>query len=185
MLSKTVGGYHVRIPRVLGGVVRVAGLVHEPHRRVVLYPVVEQVGHRRLDGLVVDWERAVGEADGGEEPAEPVAVDDKRPVAGDGIVAFGIGLRPVIRPLGRGEVGDVVADPLALLLVPPDVLLPLRPGFALGVGGGPVVEDAAVRGPGPAPLVGRQGLLRPGLASPGLVDTASVGAGVDPTTAGR
>ena len=185
VLGEAVGSHDVRIPGVLGRVVRVVGPVEEPYRRVVLDVVVEQVRDRRLYGLVVDRERTVGEAHGGEEPAEPVAVDDERPVSGDGVVAPGIGVGPVVRPLGRREVGDVVADPLALLLVPPDVLFPLGPGLALGVGGGPVVEDAAVRGPGPAPLVRRRGLLRPRLAPPGLVDAAGVGAGVDPTTARR
>src|SRR5215212_410312 len=185
MLGEAVRRHHVRVSRVLGRIVRVVRPVQEPYRRVVLYLVVEQVRHRRLDGLVVDRERTVGETDGGEEPAEPVAVDDKWPISGDCVVAPGIGVWFVIRPLGRGEVGDVLADPLALLLVPPDVLFLLGPGFALGVGGGPVVEDAAVCGPGPAPLVRRRGLLRPRLAPPGLVDALGVGARVDPTSTGR
>src|SRR5215210_4311757 len=185
MLREAVRRHDVRKPGIFGRIVRVVRPVQKLYRRVVLDVVVEQVRDRRLYGLVVNRERTVGEANGGEEPSEPVAVDDERPVSGDGVVAFGLGTWFVVGPLGRSEVGDVVADPLALLLVPPDVLLPLGPGLAIGIGGGPVVEDAAVRGPGPAPLVRRLGLLRQGLAPPGLVDAFGVGAGVDPTTTGR
>src|SRR5918995_3532012 len=185
MLGQAVSGHYVGIPGILGRVVGIVRPVQEPYRRIILDVVVEQVRDRRLDGLVVDRERTVGEAHGGEEPAEPVAVDDERPVSRDGVVAFGIGAWPVIRPLGRREIGDVVADPLALLLVPPDVLFLLGPRLTLGVGRGPVVEDATIRGPGPAPLVRRRWLLRPGLAPPGLVDAACVGSGVDPTTTRR
>src|SRR5215217_6273415 len=144
VLGEAVGRDHVGIPGVLWRVVRVVRPVHEPYRRVILYFVVEQVRDWRLDRLVVDRERTVGEAHGGEEPAEPVAVDDERPVSRDGVVTFGIGAGPVIRPLGGCEVRDVMTDPLALLPVPPDVSFLLGPGSALVVGGGPVVEDAAV-----------------------------------------
>src|SRR5215211_7571654 len=172
MLREAVRRHDVRKPGIFGRIVRVVRPVQKLYRRVVLDVVVEQVRDRRLYGLVMNRERTV-------------AVDDERPVSGDGVVTFSIGIWVVVGSLGRREVGDVVADPLALLLVPPDVLLPLGPGLAIGIGGGPVVEDAAVRGPGPAPLVRRLGLLRQGLAPPGLVDAFGVGAGVDPTTTGR
>ena len=54
--------------------------------------------------------------------------------------------------LSDREVGHVVARPLPLLLVPPDVLLALGPRLAGGVGGRAVVEHAPVGGPRPAPL---------------------------------
>src|SRR5205814_7218695 len=57
------------------------------------------------------------------------------------------------------EVRHVGPGPLPLLLVPHDVALALRPGPAAGVGRGAVVEDAAVGGPGPAPLRSDQILL--------------------------
>ncbi len=52
----------------------------------------------------------------------------------------------------RGEVGLIVADPAALLLIPPDVSLAIRPRSALGIGTGAVVHDAAIVRPGEAPF---------------------------------
>src|SRR5690606_33763985 len=60
-------------------------------------------------------------------------------------------VRPVVRALVRLEVDAVVALPGALRLVPPDEALALRPGAPLGIGGGAVVEHAAVVRPGEGP----------------------------------
>src|SRR5215208_2978727 len=128
-------------------------------------------------------ERAVLEANGSEQPAEPVAVDDERSVAGDRIVPGRVRLGPVRRRLGSLEVGHVEPGPLPVLLIPPDVFFPLRPRLALGVCGGAVVEDAAVGGPHPAPLGRDVVLLGPGLAAGSLVHAVGVDAGVDPTPA--
>src|SRR3712207_7763412 len=54
--------------------------------------------------------------------------------SGDGVHALRVCGRLVAGRLVLGEVGDVVAGPLALLLVPPDVLLALRPRPAVGIG---------------------------------------------------
>src|SRR3712207_3973372 len=77
VLGEPVGRHHVRVPGVLRRVVRVVRPVEEPRRRSVLDLIVEQIRHRRLDGLVVDGERAVLETDGREEPAQAVAVYDE------------------------------------------------------------------------------------------------------------
>src|SRR5205807_3034440 len=91
--------------------------------------------------------------------------------------------RLVVRPLRPREVGDVVAGPRALLLVPPDVGLPLRPGLPRRVGRRPVVEQAAVGWPGPSPLRRDPALVQARLAAGGLVHAASEAAAVDPATA--
>src|SRR5690348_5982044 len=108
---------------------------------------------------------------------------DERVVTGEAVGSAGPGLRAVRRGLGLDEVRRVDAGPRLLLLVPPDVLLALAPGLALGVGGGAVVEDAAVVRPGPAPLLGRRALLAAGLAVRRPVDAPGVDAGVDPAAA--
>src|SRR5205814_7007369 len=83
------------------------------------------------------------------------------------------------------EVRHVVAYPLALLVVPLEQPLALRPRPPLRVGGGVVVEDAAVRRPGPRPLERVQVLLPPRLAPRRLVPLVLVDAAVDPAAARR
>src|SRR5206468_2247048 len=73
--------------------------------------------------------------------------------------------------------------PLLLLLVPPDVALALRPRLAVGRGGRAVVEDAAVAGPRPAPLVGDPVLLVARCLACRLIDAVLVDAGMDPRPA--
>src|SRR5215212_329085 len=88
-------------------------------------------------------------------------------------------------PFRRYEVRLVYTDPLLLLLVPPDVLLALAPRPTLGVGRRPVVEDAAIVRPHPAPLRGHYVLVARRLAPSRLVYPLGVGARVDPTAARR
>src|SRR5262249_59305083 len=85
-----------------------------------------------------------------EAPA-PVLVHRERRVARDRGQAAGIRRRTVIRRPVSLEVGDVVAGPSLRRVVPPDELLPLRPGPSLGIGRGAVVEDAAIGRPRPCP----------------------------------
>src|SRR4030095_5004622 len=129
-------------------------------------------------------QRPVLEPAGGEQPAAPVDLHDERLVAPVALLGLASLVRPVVGPLGLGEVGHVQAGPLAGLLVPPDVALALRPGLAVGVGRGPVVEDPPVGRPGPAPLGRDRPLLAGRLAAGGLVDLAGVAAAVDPAAAG-
>jgi hypothetical protein len=135
--------------------------------------------------LVVRGQRAVDEADGRVEPGLAVALHDERVVARDRLDAG----RPLRRAVGRRllllEVGYVRAGPLALVLVPPDVGLALAPRPALRVGGRPVVEDAPVHRPHPAPLAGDVVLLVARLAAGRLVDAVLVDAGVDPAATHR
>ncbi len=96
-----------------------------------------------------------------------------------------IRVRAAARSAVDHEVGHVVTHPATLLLVPPDVLLPLAPGFARRVGRRPVVEDPPVGRPGPAPL-----RLAPSLAAVRhpvgrVVHAARVHPGVDPAPGRR
>src|SRR5664280_2143119 len=153
-------------------------------RRVRLLRV-ERVADRRLLRLVVRRKRPVEHAHRREQPSLAVGLHDERVVAREPRGAPGARLRPEGRRLVGHEVGHVVTGPLAVLDVPPDVLLALAPRLALGIGRGAVVEDAAVRRPRPAPVEGGEGLLTAGLAVGGVVDAVGIHPGVDPATPGR
>src|SRR5699024_2751927 len=145
----------------------------------------QRVADVRLRRLVVRRHRAVHHPGGGEQPATPVGLHDERVRAGQRRGAALARIARVVGSLGRPEVGDVPAGPRPGLLVPPDPLLPLAPGPTLGVGGGAVVEDPTVRGPGPAPVGGGLVLLLAGGAPAGAVHAAGVDAGVDPAATHR
>ena len=182
VLGQPVGGHHVReVPAAVEGVVR--PLEDGPDRVALL--AVEGVLDRRLLRLVVGGQRPVGEPVGRVQPAPPVGLHDERLAAGEGVLGDRVRRRLVVRPLRPREVGHVVAGPLALLLVPPDVGLALRPGPAGRVGRSPVVEQAPVGRPRPPPLGGHPALLRARLAAGGLVHAAGEAAAVDPAAAAR
>src|SRR4029079_8054120 len=103
---------------------------------------------------------------------------------GDGVLGLRAVGGPVVGPLVGLEVGHVLARPPPLVLIPPDEPLALRPRLALGVGGGAVVEDAPVRGPGPRPVRGHPTLLARGRAPRRLFRLAGEAAAVDPAAAG-
>src|SRR3954452_16058133 len=104
-------------------------------------------------------------------------------VAAERVLRLGVLGRDVARRLVLLEVRSVQSRPLALLVIPPDELLALRPRTALRVGGSAVVEDAAVVGPRPGPL-GRDVVLLPvGLLAGGLVDPVLEAAAGEPAAA--
>src|SRR5205085_8576643 len=82
------------------------------------------------------------------------------------------------------EVGYVLAHPLLLTSVPPDVLLALRPRLPLRVGRRAVVEDPPVQRPRPGPLGSDPALLLARVLARRLVLLVPVDAAVDPA-AGR
>ena len=177
-----------RVAAVARGVDRVVRAVPGQRRRVAADLGVEQVGDGRLERLVVGRHRPVEQARGRVQPALAVGHHDERVGAADRRHPLGVGLGAVAGRLVGREVRHVVARPLALLLVPPDVLLALGPRPALGVGRRAVVEHAAVGRPRPRPL-GRdpaaRGVEVAGFAAPRLVDAVGVAAGVDPAARGR
>ena len=145
---------------------------------------IEQVADRRLEGLVMRRQGAVLGADGSEEPGNAVGLHDERIVAGDGRHAGRAGRRPIVGRLARLEVRPVKAHPEALLGIPPDELLPLRPGPALGIGRGAVEEDATVIGPGEPPVRLERIVGTPPLACP-VAARLGEDAAVDPDAACR
>src|ERR671930_2612592 len=96
--------------------------------------------------------RPVDDPGGREQPRPSVRLQDEGVVAPNRLLGAGVVRREVIRALVRLEIGDVLARPRALLVVPPDVLLALGPRPPVRIGGRAVVDDAAVGPPTPRPL---------------------------------
>src|SRR5207237_10421810 len=117
------------------------------------------------------------------EPAPTVGLHDEGLVTAERVLGDSLRRGLVVGSLGPREVGHVVPGPLALLLVPPDVGLALRPGPSGGVGRLTVVEKAPVGRPGPPPLGRNPALVEAGLAARGLVRAAGEAAAVDPAAA--
>src|ERR1044072_3278717 len=114
---------------------------------------------RRFVRLVVGRHRPVFEPLGCEQPAPAVGLHDERVVAADGGLGPCIVGRLVARWVVLLDGPAVEAGPLALLRVPPDVSLPLRPRLAVWIGRGAVVEGTAGRRPRPPPPARDGGLL--------------------------
>src|SRR5579883_475598 len=92
--------------------------------------------------------------------------------------------RNVLRRFLLLEIGDVVAGPLAFLLVPPEVFLTLAPRPSERIGRGAVVKQPAVCGPSPSPLRRDPALPVSGLAICGLIRLVFENAAIDPAAAG-
>ena len=166
VLGESVGGGHhgeLGLGRVDQTIARSREEAHTRRTHVI---GIQQVADRRLEGLVVRRQGAVLDAAGGEEPGDAVGLHDERVVAGNRVHPGRAGRRAIVGGLTRLEVRPIEAHPEALLGIPPDELLPLRPGPALGIGRGAVKEDATVIGPGESPvrlewIVGSLALARP------------------------
>ncbi len=131
-------------------------------------------------------QRAIDQARLRVDPAQAVGVQDERVVARDGRHPRRVLGRAVVRRLVGLEVGVVAQRvPPALLGVPPDVALALRPRVAVRVGRRAVVEDPPVGRPRPAPLVGDPVLLAARLPARRPVDAVGVDPRVDPRAAAR
>ena len=160
VLGQPIGGEDEREAVAVGVVVVLVAWAREPLASWIRPLAVEPIGERRLLRFEVGRERSVDQAGRCVQPGAAVGLHDERVFAGDHVLGLGALRRHVVRVLGRLEVGDVVARPLLFALVPPHVALALRPGPALRVGGGAVVEDAPVRRPCPSPLRRHPRLLR-------------------------
>src|SRR3954447_11900732 len=183
MFGQPVAGHdeRIRVPIV----VLVVRAVEDLARRVLAL-LVEPILEWRFLRLVVRRHRTVDEPRRREEPAQAVRVQDEGAASVERLHAGGAARGVVVGRLVRLEV-RLVAEPgpLLLLLVPPDVLLALRPRLALWVGRCPVVEDASVAGPGPTPVRGDPVLLPVRPLARRLVDRMLVDPGMDPRAAGR
>src|SRR5713226_525153 len=128
------------------------------HYRIVRLRRMKGVVNRTFDRFVEFGERSIGK---GRERAKdsPYAfrIHDERDHV---IFRLGIDL----------EVGHVVANPLLQVCVPPDLFSRWIPGLAVHVARRAIVEDAAIRRPGPAPsrMYTQTRRIR-GIASGGLI----------------
>src|SRR5215213_3654794 len=167
-----------------GGVVGIV-VAGEPLAHRVRPLIIDGVLEGRFVRLVVSWEGSVGEACGHEDPPSSLRLHNEGAIAPDGILRDGVVWWLVVGAFGRAEVRHVVAGPLSLLFVPPDVFLLVGPGLAFGIGRGAVVDNAAVHRPRPRPLGGHPVLLGVWFAAGGLVGLVGVDASVDPAPARR
>ena len=108
--------------------------------RIIRLLRVQRIGDRAFDRLVVFGKRPVRErGERREDAAHALRIHDERP--------------HVIRRVRIGfEVGNVIADPLLLRLVPPDLSAVGIPGLAGRIARGAVVHHAAIRRPRPRPV---------------------------------
>ena len=115
-------------------------------------PGIEEVAHRRLDGLVVGGQRPVPDGARREEPSHSVGLHDERMVARNRLHPRRAGRRPVVRRNLGVKIRLVGANPPARSWIPPDQLLSFGPWTPFRVRRGAVVEDAAIERPGEAPF---------------------------------
>src|SRR3984893_4675149 len=100
---------------------------------------MQHVVHRAFYRLVEFGERSVGKRrERAKDSSYALRIHDERAHM---IFRLGVDL----------EVGHVVANPFLLAFVPPDLFSRWIPGLAVHIARGAIVEDAAIRRPGPAP----------------------------------
>src|SRR6202023_605087 len=134
---------------------------------------MEWIVNRTFDRFVVFRERSIGKGpERRKDSPYALRVHDER-----AHVIFWLGIDL--------EVHHVVADPFLLLFVPPDLFSRWIPGLAVNVGRRAIVNDAAIRRPGPAPSrMHTQTRRSGGIASGRLIAGFGEGAGVNPVAAG-
>src|SRR5258707_14265648 len=89
---------------------------------------------------------------GSKEPAFAVRLHDERIAAGNGVHACCARGWYIIWRFSHRKIRYIHANPFLLLLIPPDVLLALRPWSTLRIGRGTVVQLTPVVGPRMTPL---------------------------------
>src|SRR5579875_2667458 len=152
MLRQAVSGDDDRIVLIPNGCETIELPILEVDRGRIALLLVERVMYGRLRWLVVRWQRPILHPLWREEPAPAIRLHNEGIAARNSVHARRVGWRRIVGSLVQREIGNVVARPLFLFRVPPDVLLALRPGAALRIRRCTVVEDAPVGGPGEAPL---------------------------------
>src|SRR5579884_3559549 len=107
---------------------------------------------------------------------------DERLVSSNRLHTFRSGLRTVIGSQVFLEVRNILASPLALVLVPPDQLLAFAPRLAIRTRRCAVVQDATIRRPREAPSVAEIIVRLAHVRD--VVSRFGMNAGIDPATAG-
>src|ERR1700719_1548224 len=172
-LGQSVGRADNRVT-VLGGAVFVVRGFETLDHRIVRLLRMEKIVNRTFDRFVVLGERSIGKGrERRKDSTYALRVHDER-----AHVIFWLGIDL--------EVRHVVADPFLLFFVPPDLFSRWIPGLAVNVTRRAIVEDAAIRRPGPAPSrMHTQTRRIGGIASRRLIAGFGEGAGVNPVAARR
>src|SRR6202051_3667301 len=158
---------------VLGRAVFIVRGFETLDHRIVRLLRMDSIVYLVFDRFVVLGERSIGKGrERRKDSAYALRVHDER-----AHVIFWLGIDL--------EVDHVVADPFLLLFVPPDLFPRWIPGLAVNVTRRAIVEDAAIRRPGPAPSRMHTRTRRiGGIASRRLIAGFGEGAGVNPVAAG-
>src|SRR3954465_733481 len=108
--------------------------------------------YRSLRCFVMCRERTILESFGRKEPASPIRFHNERIAACNRIHPGCAGLWRIVGRLIERKIRDIIAGPLFLLFIPPDILLALGPGTPLWICRRTIIEDTPVGGPRVAPL---------------------------------
>src|SRR5437660_7787238 len=118
----------------------------------ILSLVVQQIGNRRFDWLIMQRQWPIDGPRRSIQPALAIRFHDERAIAPERVHAGGILLWLVVGRLFGIEIRIVQAGPFLLLFVPPDISLPLGPGLTFRIGGRAVVHHASIVWPGESPI---------------------------------
>src|SRR5579885_1082224 len=152
MLGQTIGGDNNRlvlVPNWRECIILAIPIIMG--YRVTLL-LVERVMHRRFGWLIMCGQRPILQPLRRKQPSPTVRFHDKGIAAGDRIHALCAWRRRVIGCFIERKIWYIVSGPLLLLLIPPDVLFPFRPGTPLRISRSAIIQDAPVGRPGEAPL---------------------------------
>src|SRR5689334_11972073 len=108
--------------------------------------------HGSLSGFIVSRKWTILESFRRKEPATPIRFHNEGIAARYGIHPGCAGWWYIVGRLVERKIRDIIAGPLLLFFIPPDILLALGPGTPLWICRCTVIEDTSVGGPGKAPL---------------------------------
>src|ERR1700730_10574298 len=153
MLGEPVGHHHERKTGVRRGRVLVPRSCFRFGPRICLTPGIDRVPDRRLERFVMSGQRSIAKPDRDPDPSEAVPVQEERLVSRQSSIALGVLRRLIVRRLRRREIGNVEARPFLAFEIPPNELLSLAPGIAVGTSGSAIVKNSPVRRPSEPPSV--------------------------------
>src|SRR6266481_5223724 len=183
VLCQAVGCQNVGEALVLRPGIQVSRPLSFQSSGVICLPRVEEVLHRRFPGLVVGRQRSIIQSGGNPNPPEAIRMQDKGLVAGKRRITLSVRRWHVVWRLCLSEVRRIEPSPLFPAVIPPHEFLALAPWRAVRTGGGAIVDNATVGGPGESPTltIGATGLILP---RPIFARTRK-NPGINPATAGR
>ena len=156
MLGQAIGCDHNRIVFVIWRHETVMWFALEVLCGRVTLLLIEGIMDGRLCRFIVGWQRPIFEPFGYKKPAFAIRFHNERVSTRVSIHSSCTRRWRVVGWPGDREIRHIVTSPFALLLVPPDVFLPLGPRATLWICRSAIVENTPVEGPCKSPL--REGI---------------------------